>query len=69
MSALPEAVAISRSQRLALFDDDVLRPFANMIDRDGDEIDNSAEAILVVVQVLDKWVVLDLREFDPVATN
>lgn len=61
----PEPVALNRHERKIFYDDGVCRPFVNMFDRDGDETDDPAEAVAVVVMIDEHhWNAIDLRMFD-----
>lgn len=49
----PEPVALNRLLKLIFYDDGIERPFASMFDEFGDETDDPALALVVVVKVAD----------------
>lgn len=70
---MPESVdivAVCRSKRLAITDQDVVCPITNFIDDMGDETDDPTIACTAVVKVRDDlWLTIDLRDYDPAGVN
>lgn len=61
---MSDVIAINRVRRMAVTDDDVLLHFAAMLDRDGDETDDEAEAVVAIAQHPDgTWWTIDLSAF------
>lgn len=64
MSNHPEPIAVNRVDKLVFYDDNVVRPFVNMLDGDGDETDDPMQALAVVVMINENcWQCIDLRNF------
>lgn len=67
---IPQPNAVSLSQRIVLLDDGTTLPFANMISADGEETDDIQEAVVIIAEgPHDRWYTVNLRDYEPVATN
>lgn len=61
----PEIVAVDRKAKVALFDDDEVRPFASMYDEFGDETDDGTAAVSAIVKIHETcWLTIDLTAFE-----
>lgn len=65
-----EVIAINRSEACAVLNTGHIANFSVMLDRDGDETDDVAEALVAVVPLPDgRFVVIDFSEFETVTVH
>ncbi len=65
-----DIIAVCRSKRLAVTDNDEICPITNFLDEMGDETDDAQAACTAVVKVRDDlWMAIDLRDYDPSGVN
>ncbi len=65
-----EVIAINRSEACAVLDTGHIVHFSVMLDRDGDETDDVAEALVAVAPLPDgRFVVIDFSDYETVSVH